>query len=86
MRTILNEADTTAVAGALQNALVTLIDLSLDGKQAHWHLRGPEFKGIHEHLDDFDIDVQIAVTDPDVPSATRLRQWAAAALTSKRVP
>ena len=51
MRSILSDADTKAVATALQSVLVTLIDLSLVGKQAHWMLRGPEFKGIHEHLD-----------------------------------
>jgi len=51
MRSILNDADTKTVANALQGVLVTLIDLSLVGKQAHWMLRGPEFKGIHEHLD-----------------------------------
>ena len=45
------------VAGAgqaelLQATLVELIDLSLQGKQAHWNVIGPGFKPIHEFLDE----------------------------------
>lgn len=36
----------------LQRVLVDLIALSLNGKQAHWHVVGPEFKPVHEQLDE----------------------------------
>ncbi|MEN1681240.1 MAG: DNA starvation/stationary phase protection protein [Planctomycetota bacterium] len=36
---------------ALQACLVDLIDLSLQGKQAHWNVVGPHFTPIHELLD-----------------------------------
>jgi starvation-inducible DNA-binding protein len=37
---------------ALQGALVDLIDLSLQAKQAHWNLVGRSFRSIHLQLDD----------------------------------
>lgn len=37
----------------LQARLADGIDLSLDIKQAHWNLKGPQFIGIHEMLDGF---------------------------------
>ena|SRR5687768_9892050 len=37
---------------ALQRALVDLIGLSLQSKQAHWNLTGPHFRSIHLHLDE----------------------------------
>ncbi len=40
------------VGKALQGALVDLIDLSLQGKQAHWNLIGHHFRSIHLQLDD----------------------------------
>ena len=40
-----------AVATALQEALVDLIDLGLNAKQAHWHVHGPQFLPVHEQLD-----------------------------------
>lgn len=41
------------VAGeALQRALVDLIGLGLQGKQAHWNLTGPHFRSIHLQLDE----------------------------------
>jgi starvation-inducible DNA-binding protein len=42
---------TTATATILQATLVELIDLSLQGKQAHWTVTGPLFRPLHEHLD-----------------------------------
>ena len=35
----------------LQATLVELIDLSLQGKQAHWNVVGPSFRPVHEFLD-----------------------------------
>lgn len=43
-------------AGALQGALVDLIDLHLQAKQAHWNVVGPHFRPVHLHLDEL-IDV-----------------------------
>ncbi|OGN84951.1 MAG: hypothetical protein A2X23_01605 [Chloroflexi bacterium GWC2_73_18] len=40
-------------AVALQETLVELIDLSLQTKQAHWNVAGPNFKPLHELLDEF---------------------------------
>ncbi|BDI23212.1 Dps family protein [Herbiconiux sp. L3-i23] len=45
-------ADVAAgVAQFLQPLVVNLTALSVDGKQAHWHVRGHNFIGIHELLD-----------------------------------
>ena len=43
--------DTERVATVLQEALVDLTALALNGKQAHWHVRGPQFLAVHEQLD-----------------------------------
>lgn len=52
--------DTTSIWGAdvaagvaqfLQPLVVNLTALGVDGKQAHWHVRGRNFIGIHELLD-----------------------------------
>jgi starvation-inducible DNA-binding protein len=42
----------TVTGQALQGALVDLIDLSLQGKQAHWNLVGRHFRSLHLQLDD----------------------------------
>jgi len=47
----------------LQSALVELIDLSLQGKQAHWAVTGPMFKAVHEHLDTIVDDLRTAYDD-----------------------
>lgn len=39
-------------AGIVQELLVDLIDLSLQGKQAHWNLRGRMFRELHLLLDE----------------------------------
>ena len=43
---------TESPAKDLQETLVDLIDLSLQGKQAHWNLTGPHFRGLHLQLDE----------------------------------
>ena len=40
------------VAAELQAALVDLIDLALNGKQAHWNIAGPYFRWAHSELDE----------------------------------
>ena len=50
-RNILPEADARTVCDALQKTLVSLIDLGLQGKQAHWNLYGANFRSLHELLD-----------------------------------
>ncbi len=43
----------------LQSQLSNLIDLALMGKQAHWNLRGPEFRAIHLQLDEIVADLRL---------------------------
>lgn len=46
-------AETAAATAQFFNQMVQdLTALSVNGKQAHWHVRGPNFIGIHELLDD----------------------------------
>ncbi|PFG20047.1 Dps family protein [Serinibacter salmoneus] len=40
------------VKASLQQALVDLIDLSLQAKQAHWNVYGPQFRSVHLQLDE----------------------------------
>jgi starvation-inducible DNA-binding protein len=39
-------------AAELQTVLVDLIDLGLQGKQAHWNVVGPQFRTLHLELDE----------------------------------
>jgi starvation-inducible DNA-binding protein len=52
MQSPLREDDRQPTGGALQGALVDLLDLSLVAKQAHWNIVGPRFRSIHLQLDD----------------------------------
>lgn len=47
------------VVEILQTQLANLIDITLMGKQAHWNLRGPEFRAIHLQLDEIVNDVRL---------------------------
>ena len=53
MTQALQTPPTSVAAVALQDTLVELIDLSLQAKQAHWNVVGPNFKPLHELLDEF---------------------------------
>ncbi|MEU3555492.1 Dps family protein [Streptomyces fragilis] len=48
----LPDEDLKVVGGALQGALVDLVDLSLVAKQVHWNVVGPRFRSLHLQLDD----------------------------------
>jgi starvation-inducible DNA-binding protein len=39
-------------AGILQRLLTDSIDLTLQAKQAHWNVRGAEFRSVHRQLDE----------------------------------
>jgi len=55
--------------GYLQRVLVDLIDLQLQGKQAHWNVTGRGFRSLHLQLDEL---VAIAREESDV-IAERMR-------------
>lgn len=42
----------TGVAQYLTPVVHDLVALAVNGKQAHWHVRGENFIGVHEFLDD----------------------------------
>ncbi|GAA1642305.1 Dps family protein [Georgenia ruanii] len=46
------------VETSLQQALVDLVDLALQGKQAHWNLHGPHFRSVHLQLDEIIAEVR----------------------------
>ncbi|MDQ6526192.1 DNA starvation/stationary phase protection protein [Nocardioides sp. LHD-245] len=54
-------ADAT-FAGHLQQVLVDLNDLALQGKQAHWNIVGPNFRDLHLQLDEI-VDAARTFTD-----------------------
>lgn len=46
------------VAGQLRPVLVDLVALTLNAKQAHWHVEGRHFTQVHEQLDDLVADAR----------------------------
>ena len=48
----LRHEDRVAIGSELQGVLVTLLDLAMLGKQAHWTLVGPNFRALHLFLDE----------------------------------
>jgi starvation-inducible DNA-binding protein len=48
----LSDRDREVIGLELQKALVTLIDLALIGKHAHWNVVGPNFRSLHLQLDE----------------------------------
>ncbi len=53
----------TKVATELQALLADLIDLSLQGKQAHWNVVGPLFQSVHGQLDNIVDDARTWADD-----------------------
>jgi len=53
----------TTLAANLQLVLVDLIELSLQGKQAHWNVVGRNFRDTHRQLDEI-IDAARTFSDP----------------------
>lgn len=49
---------TSTVSTHLQATLVDLIDLALQGKQAHWNISGPHFRSVHLQLDEVIADLR----------------------------
>src|ERR1700737_3749744 len=50
-RSISNPDVAAGVAQFLSPVVIDLMALVVNGKQAHWHVRGPNFIGVHELLD-----------------------------------
>lgn len=55
--------DGSEVATQLQPVLIDLVALALNGKQAHWHVRGRNFTPVHERLDTLVTDVRECADD-----------------------
>lgn len=51
------------VTSSLQEALVDLVDLSLQAKQAHWNVYGSHFRSVHLQLDEVTDEVRLASDD-----------------------
>ena len=52
-----------AITDLLNQQLAGLIDLSLQAKQAHWNVKGPNFIGLHELFDTIAEDLEPYVDD-----------------------
>src|SRR5690348_3002663 len=50
------------VCQALQGVVVLMVDLQLQGKQAHWNVVGRSFRSLHTHLDDI-VDLARSAAD-----------------------
>ena len=62
-RNVLKDTDQKTAADILQGTLVTLIDLALDLKQAHWNVVGPNFRSLHLQLDEIIVTVRGATDE-----------------------
>lgn len=51
-RKVVDGESQTQTVSSLQSCLTDLIDLALQGKQAHWNVVGPNFRSVHTQLDD----------------------------------
>src|SRR5436190_16667842 len=48
----LTDEERKVTGAVLQDSLIDLIDLHLSAKQAHWNLRGRNFRSVHLQLDE----------------------------------
>jgi starvation-inducible DNA-binding protein len=62
------------VGRQLQAMLVELVDLSLLGKQLHWSVTGPNFRALHEQLDEF-VDEWRELSDTVAERAVAVGFW-----------
>ena len=62
-RNVLDGDKQREAATLLQGCLVTLIDLALDLKQAHWNVVGPNFRSLHLQLDEVIVTVREATDE-----------------------
>ncbi len=67
----LRHEDRQAIGAELEEILVSLIDLSLTGKQAHWNLVGGNFRSLHLQLDEL-VDSWQAAADSVAERAVAL--------------
>ncbi len=49
----------TEVSAQMQKLLVDFTDLAIQGKQAHWHVIGPNFESVHLQLDQIVTDARL---------------------------
>lgn len=62
------------LAQSLQKVLVDLIELHLQGKQAHWNLVGTNFRDLHLQLDDI-VDIAREAADTIAERMRALTQF-----------
>lgn len=62
-REILPPEHRDTVSNALQATLNDLLDLSMQTKQAHWNVRGPNFRSLHLQLDEIFETTRMAVDE-----------------------
>ena len=62
-RNVLSDDKQKKAAEILQSSLVTLIDLALNLKQAHWNVVGPNFRSLHLQLDEIIVTVRAATDE-----------------------
>jgi len=62
-RNVLSDSKQKKAADILQGNLVTLIDLALNLKQAHWNVVGPNFRSLHLQLDEIIVTVRAATDE-----------------------
>ena len=84
---------TSGVAQFLGPVVVDLTALAVDGKQAHWHVRGANFQAVHELLDvvvdhahDYADTAAERVVALGLPIDARIQTIAAKATTPKLTP
>jgi starvation-inducible DNA-binding protein len=70
----LSPTDRELIGIELQKSLVTLVDLALVGKHAHWNVVGPNFRSLHLQLDEM-IDAWREAADAVGERAVALGHW-----------